>query len=45
MRRRRLLSPETSSLRALAMLDTILVAAGVGFFAVAILYVLACDRL
>jgi hypothetical protein len=29
----------------MAMLDTLLVAAGVGFFAVAILYVLACDRL
>jgi hypothetical protein len=27
------------------MLDTILVAAGVGFFAVAILYVLACDKM
>jgi hypothetical protein len=32
-------------LRARDMLDTILVAAGVGFFAVAVLYVLACDRL
>jgi hypothetical protein len=27
------------------MLDIILVAAGVGFFAVAVLYVVACDRL
>jgi hypothetical protein len=27
------------------MLDTILVAAGVGFFAVSILYALACDRM
>jgi len=27
------------------MLDTLLVTAGVGFFAVALLYVLACDRL
>jgi len=27
------------------MLDTILVAAGVGFFVVAVLYVLACDRM
>ncbi len=29
----------------LDMLDTILVAAGVGFFAVAVLYVLACDHM
>jgi hypothetical protein len=27
------------------MLDTILVAAGIGFFAIAILYVLACDHM
>jgi len=27
------------------MLDVILVAAGIGFFAVALLYVLACDRM
>jgi hypothetical protein len=27
------------------MLDTILLAAGVGFFAVAVLYVLACDKM
>jgi len=27
------------------MLDTLLVAAGCGFFAVALLYVLACDRM
>lgn len=29
----------------LDMLDTILLAAGTGFFVVAVLYVLACDRL
>jgi hypothetical protein len=28
-----------------AMLDTMLVAAGVGFFVVAVLYVLACDKM
>jgi len=27
------------------MLDSILVAAGIGFFVVAVLYVLACDRM
>jgi hypothetical protein len=27
------------------MLDTILVAAGVGFFVIAVLYALACDRM
>jgi hypothetical protein len=27
------------------MLDTVLVALGVGFFAVAVLYVLACDKM
>jgi hypothetical protein len=27
------------------MLDTILIAAGVGFFVAAVLYVLACDRM
>jgi hypothetical protein len=27
------------------MLDVILVAAGIGFFALAVLYVLACDRM
>jgi len=27
------------------MLDTILVAAGVGFFVIAVLYSLACDRM
>jgi len=27
------------------MLDTIMLAAGLGFFVVAILYVLACDRM
>jgi len=27
------------------MLDTILLAAGIGFFAAAILYTLACDRM
>jgi hypothetical protein len=27
------------------MLDVILVAAGIGFFAIAVLYVLACDRM
>ncbi|HUZ74434.1 MAG TPA: hypothetical protein VMU87_15730 [Stellaceae bacterium] len=30
---------------ALVMLDTILIAAGVGFFVVAVLYVLACDKM
>ena len=28
-----------------AMLDTILIAAGLGFFVVAVLYVFACDRM
>jgi hypothetical protein len=28
-----------------AMLDTILLAAGVGFFVIAVLYTLACDRM
>jgi len=27
------------------MLDTVLVAAGLGFFVVAVLYVIACDRM
>jgi len=27
------------------MLDTILIAAGVGFFVIAVLYTLACDRM
>jgi hypothetical protein len=28
-----------------AMLDTVLIAVGVGFFAASILYVLACERM
>jgi hypothetical protein len=34
-----------NSVRGRDMLDTILVAAGAGFFVIAVLYTLACDRM
>ena len=35
----------TGRLRRLEMLDLILLAAGIGFFALAVAYVAACDRM
>jgi hypothetical protein len=35
----------SSGLRGKIMLDTILVAAGVGFFVLSVLYVVACDKM
>jgi hypothetical protein len=47
---RRIVSPQElslhcSSLRSIHMLDVILVAAAVGFFALSVGYAVACDRL
>lgn len=45
MRRHAIAGRVVCDRRTLPMLDAILIAAGIGFFVIAVLYVVACDKM